>query len=140
MVMWLARKKCTEIHERIGGNMSETTTVNMCPTHGEYTNEQGCLICSNDITTDSPVYLYFIKCSDDEETFYRFTMSLATQTQRIIGDEFPYKYEIMHHYSGTAEYCFEKEKQFHEQFSPYKYQPKLEFIGRDECYCPDVEV
>lgn len=82
---------------------------------------------------------YIIKCYNDDEEFIKIGITSRTIKQRFDSKaDMPYKYKIIKLYEGSSEYVYNKENELHKLHIPYKYLPKMKFIGMYECFTKTI--
>lgn len=86
-------------------------------------------------------FLYLVKCSTDNEVFYKVGITGKTIEQRYKSEKL-YKVEIIDFIeeSENLERIWDNEVLFHSTNKKFKYIPKLEFNGKSECYeyCDEI--
>lgn len=81
------------------------------------------------------VYIYIIKCTKDEEQFYKIGKTFRSIGKRIKKiEEVGYTVELLEQIVGTASDISKKEKDMHKQNRKAKYVPTVFFCGCQECY------
>ena len=139
--------------------LSKFVTI-ICPLHGTFkirgTNhihgKQGCRKCSNIHISNvsswnknewcdkkesihfSGYKLYIIKCSLDEEVFYKIGRTCNDLTKRFKSTKMPYNYEIIYVVIGECDDIFNLEVELKQKNKIYKYKPKICFSGKHECF------
>lgn len=77
--------------------------------------------------------IYFIKCWDENEEFYKIGRTFKTVHNRFKSN-MPYKYKIIKIYENTAENIYNTELKIKRKFKNKKYIPKIKFNGVQECF------
>ena len=78
--------------------------------------------------------LYIIRCWNDTEEFYKIGKTYRKIHDRFISPKLPYEYEIIISIEDTGEDICKYEKILHALHRKYKYKPKINFMGRTECF------
>ena len=79
--------------------------------------------------------IYIIKCTKDEEQFYKIGKTFRSIGKRIKKiEEVGYTVELLEQIVGTASDISKKEKDMHKQNRKAKYVPTVFFCGCQECY------
>lgn len=80
--------------------------------------------------------LYFIKCWDENESFYKIGITFVKISDRFnCFRRMPYKYKIIKVIkSSSCEKIYNLEKKYHLQHKIFKYIPKKDFHGKHECF------
>lgn len=77
--------------------------------------------------------IYFIKCSNETETFYKIGRTFNDLHIRF--QKIPYNIEIINHISSdNGAYIFDLEKRFKSLYKKHSYIPKIKFGGMYECF------
>jgi len=79
-------------------------------------------------------YLYLIKCSIDDEEFYKIGKTFRSMKERFTKTNMPYNYEVISIYNGSADKIWDLEEKLHKKYKKYKYKVKILFDGYSECY------
>lgn len=86
--------------------------------------------------------LYFIKCWDENESFYKIGITFTDVKSR-----FKYKYHLPYNYkilkileSQNAKEIFDLEKYYKSTYKNYKYIPIKNFGGRQECFNIEINL
>ena len=128
--------------------------VIICKEHGEFTQTpkthkkgSGCPECAITIghtkesyleycdKYDGKTYLYLIKCTNENEEFYKVGISrLGARIRFDSKIKLPYDFEVMAEVFGDASLMWDLEKSIHTLMHKQKYKPKLEFHGKTECF------
>lgn len=124
-----------------------------CPSHGDFTtlpsshlNGSSCPRCQtvsgwslddwkkSAITAKSfdSFKLYVIKCTNENEKFYKIGRTFRTLRKRFFA--IPYEVKILKVIEGDANYIFKLEKELNKNNKEYSYTPKINFGGKFECY------
>lgn len=106
---------CPECGKKFGG-WSRTRFKNLCKRNG------------------NPL-LYVIRCSGNNETFYKVGITsndLETRFKRA--GYLPYDYESLYQIEGEPDYIYDLELRLHEFLKGEKYKTSLEFGGHTECF------
>lgn len=107
-------------------------------------NGQGCPACgkvSMNITNAKrhkekweqiPAIVYFVRCWNENESFYKIGMTIHKTQQRLSG--IPYNYEIIREiYTTRYKACF-LEIAYQDKSCHYSYKPQIYFEGETECF------
>lgn len=79
--------------------------------------------------------LYIIKCSNENEVFYKMGITGKSPKQRFCSTkQMPYNYEVIYEFSGLPDYIYNLEHDLHFKYKEYKYRPLINFAGYTECY------
>lgn len=141
-------EKCVYTHGR-------TKVPIICPKHGifyqtpeAHLQGQGCPKCKNsgfgrhdfiEKAKGRTCFCYIIKCYNDEEEFIKIGITSRPIEKRFDSKiDMPYKYKIIKLYEGSSEYVYNKENELHKLHIPYKYLPKMKFIGMYECFTKTI--
>lgn len=129
-----------------------------CPIHGifeqaanHHLEGHGCKQCSLQNTHRRTIYeqvckgnsnLYIIKCSNDQEEFYKIGISKHRLGKRFNPSNMPYKFDEIAFLSDSAGIIWDLEKTLQRLCKNYKYLPKQVFSGsKHECFsCLPKEV
>ena len=131
-----------------------------CPLHGDFQQEpkahitlkQGCPECFNQLrkhnapswTKDNWIAaakqsnifdgfkLYFIKCSNENETFIKVGRTYTSLNKRF--SQIPYKVEVIKIVEGEGDYIFDLERRFKRLYKKHQYIPLIKFGGANECF------
>jgi hypothetical protein len=87
-----------------------------------------------------PTYLYLIKCSDENEDFYKIGKTFREINERFIFSNMPYNFELISKHEGGAEYIWDLEEDSHIKYKDYSYNPNKWFAGFSECYKLDLPI
>ena len=86
--------------------------------------------------------LYFIKCWDENESFYKIGITFTD-----IKNRFKYKHHLPYNYkilkileSKNAKEIFELEKYYKYTYKNYKYIPIKNFGGKQECFSVEINL
>lgn len=79
-------------------------------------------------------YLYLIKCTSENESFYKIGKTFRGIEKRFTKTNMPYNYEEVHTYSGDAEIIWDLEEDLHKKYKKYKHKVEKLFDGYSECY------
>jgi hypothetical protein len=149
--------KCANVHSNkydysISNYKSHDQKIDIiCKKHNVFSQRavdhisgNGCIKCRNESNNgpmeslfkhfpETPVFIYFFKCSNDEEEFYKVGLS-NNPNKRVYG--LPYKIEIISYYKSTVGELYPVEKAYHERFKQLniQYIPKKNFGGWTECF------
>lgn len=141
-------------------NSKQRVNIN-CPFHGLFNQapsnhiygHQGCPDCGdlkkgfgligflekNSAYANIPAYLYFIKFSNNEETFYKVGVTIKPISKRFYGKVYKqYNLEIISEVKTDMLDAYKKENQFKLNFNKYKYLPKQTFSGHTECFKKEI--
>jgi len=115
-----------------------------CPKHGDFLQTphshlkgSGCLSCSGRRKIrNNNSWLYFIKITNQNETFYKvgFTNLTVKERFKYVFKNTNYKYEIIESCNLPDTDCMRMEKQVHKILCDYKYKPNFKFNGYTECF------
>lgn len=128
-----------------------------CPIHGNFNQSpnghlqgNGCPKCKNDkmgwnyhlweqqaATSKSfdSFKIYFIKCWDETETFYKIGKTFNKLNTRFSGNlKLPYNWEVIKFIEGSAKEISELETELKRKHKEHSYTPKKIFGGMYECY------
>lgn len=79
--------------------------------------------------------LYFIKCFNDNEIFYKIGITTRTINQRFCNKILmPYNFEIIKEYDNDGDKIFNLEIELKKKYSSFRYTPKIKFSGMGECF------
>lgn len=79
--------------------------------------------------------VYFIKCWNDNEMFYKIGRTFTTVGKRFCSSKsMPYKWVLVKQIEGDAETIYNLENELKRQNKIFKYAPKLKFDGMHECF------
>jgi hypothetical protein len=141
-------KGCNKLHEfQCNKNHTFNKTpewlfrVHRCPVchnesnpkkhNGYYTSK---FFENNEQIANSIGYLYFIKCSNIDETFYKIGITRLSVEQRLMKIEQKYNVEKVKIVKGTMKYVYEMEKKFKKEYKKFSYKPLENFAGKNECF------
>lgn len=127
-----------------------------CPEHGDFeqkasshvNHRSGCKECSFELQGwgrsdyvrlckskhNGISNLYIIKCTGNNEVFYKIGITATSVNQRFSGSEMPYKFQAIKTVQADAEYIWDLENTLHKINKANQYRPKLEFAGDRECF------
>ena len=78
--------------------------------------------------------VYILKCSDENEEFYKIGKTYCTLDYRFYCNKMPYLYEVVNTTEGDSRYISELETQLLNAHKAYQYIPLKLFNGRNECF------
>lgn len=78
--------------------------------------------------------LYVIKCFSGNEVFLKIGITSRTTKKRFYGTRMPYEYSEVFSITGSAVFIFDLEVVLHRSLSEFKHSPKIDFLGRTECF------
>jgi hypothetical protein len=79
--------------------------------------------------------MYIIKCFNKDEEFYKIGKTYSSIKNRFNGKiKMPYKYESIAIVEGDARYISELEIKYKNKYKVYKYEPRIKFPGKHECF------
>jgi hypothetical protein len=79
--------------------------------------------------------LYFIKCFNSNEIFYKIGITTRTINQRFCNKTLmPYTFEIIKEYDNDGDKIFKLEIELKKKYSSFRYTPKIKFSGMGECF------
>ena len=78
--------------------------------------------------------LYILKCSDENEEFYKIGKTFRKITKRYINSNMPYNIEVIYKYENSAGFIWDLEEELHKKYKEYKYRPRQWFAGYSEAY------
>ena len=85
--------------------------------------------------------VYIIKCFNDDEEFYKIGKTFTTISKRYISHrDMPYMYEIIKVIHGESKQISNLEVKLHKKYKIFKYSPKLEFPGKNECFNININI
>ena len=133
---------------------NRTKLVITCPDHGDFEQTpsnhlqgKGCKECVKDtnafhkegfkqIANGRECIFYILKCFNNTEIFYKIGITCRSVQQRYSNKySMPYEYTIMQEIKGTADYVWDKEKEFKNKYKTYLYTPNIKFAGsKTECF------
>ena len=132
-------------------NTKEKISI-ICPVHGVFEQapelhfNHGCKKCAskgaysedffkiNSELKNKPATLYVLKCTNNEESFYKIGITTTSISKRFGGkSKIPYDYELMYEYKSNLYDCFKLEQSTIEKFKNKKYIPLKQFGGMYEC-------
>lgn len=104
---------------------------NKCP-KCDYENRPGTMHSVSKYNPDLEIYLYFFKCYNNKEKFYKIGLSV-NPVQR--SKQIPYNTEILGITKGLVKDLFTIEQDHHKKFKELKinYIPLIDFGGKHEC-------
>lgn len=82
--------------------------------------------------------LYIIRCWEDNEAFIKVGKTFTSVARRFRG-VMPYKWELLDHKVGSADYISELEHELHTCLKPYTFTPSKSFNGCFECYTTETQ-
>lgn len=127
----------------------------ICPIHGEFYqkvnthfNGAGCAICNSNYGFSRSHWIkfcsskknpepkvYIVRCYNDDEEFIKIGITVRTVVQRFPSKgHLPYEFEVLKEIKGSPAFVYDKENELHKLFKDFKYIPKLEFLGKTECF------
>jgi hypothetical protein len=127
----------------------------ICPEHGEFYQKvnnhlqgQGCPKCNfnhgfsrthwikfcNSKKNINPK-VYIVRCYNNNEEFIKIGITIRTIFKRFPSKgHLPYEFEVLKEIKGSPAFVYDKENELHKLFKDFKYIPKLEFLGKTECF------
>lgn len=78
--------------------------------------------------------VYIIKCWGNSEEFYKIGKTYRTIHSRFISPKLPYNYSVILCIEDDGLSICKYEKLLHNHHKEFKYKPKINFMGRTECY------
>ena len=93
------------------------------------TKEGYCKLAKGRVT-----FLYLIKCTKNEEVFYKIGKTFQNISKRFTKNNIPYDVDIVYTYESSAENIWDLEESMHEKYKSYSYKPTFYFRGYTECY------
>lgn len=90
--------------------------------------------------TDGKSYIYLIRCSSNDELFYKIDISVTGVKGRYNRSNMPYNWEVIHEACLIAEDVWEYEKHLLNLLKHHSYVPTQKFRGYSECFNLDQEV
>ena len=125
-----------------------------CKTHGDFLQTpsnhlqgKGCKLCAKEtnafskkgfskVAGNKECTFYVLKCSNENETFYKIGITSRSVTQRYPNKRYmPYSYETLLEIKGTAEFVWKLEQKYKKLLSKNKYKPTIKFGGSlSECF------
>jgi hypothetical protein len=81
--------------------------------------------------------LYFVEMSSEDELFYKVGITMQKIKHRFRGTDF-YKCRLIAFVEMGLLDARNEEVKFQENFSQYKYNPKVYFQGHTECFNSDI--
>lgn len=78
--------------------------------------------------------LYVLRCSKGSEVFYKVGITARDISYRYRAGMIPYEYDVIVNFKEKAEIVWDFEKRILGLLSNYRYEPKLPFAGRTECF------
>jgi len=129
-----------------------------CPIHGDFEikannhlSGQGCKECGYDCNPfkrnnwvksgkDRNGIFYIIKCTNEDETFYKFGITFRGIKHRYAPSRMPYQYEVLREVkSSDLGYIWDLEKRFKRYVKNRRYLPKTKFCGhKTECFSKKI--
>lgn len=85
-------------------------------------------------------HLYLIKCSNDDEEFYKIGKTFRSFNERFTKTNMPYSYEVISTHIGSADKIWDLEEELHKKYKKYKYKVKILFDGYSECYNMELPI
>ena len=80
-------------------------------------------------------YVYFIRCWNEEEEFYKIGITKRKTTERFgKKSEMPYKWEEIKIIPTNLYDAIFLEKELHKKLKAFRYYPKIHFAGFTECF------
>ena len=83
-------------------------------------------------------WLYLIRCTGDNESFYKIGITVNGVNQRFSTRNLPYSYEVIREVKYISSDTWDFEKVLLARLRPHHYEPLLRFSGYSECFL-DVE-
>jgi len=91
-------------------------------------------------TPNAKPILYFIKCFNGDETFYKIGITMRSIKKRFSNKILmPYQYEVLVEITNTPEIIFNGEIIIKQELKQYKFLPKIKFSGWYECFDESCE-
>ena len=164
-------KKAKQVHgDKYDYSLVEYTHTHakvkiICPLHGEFEqmpsahcNGHGCKKCNKGGWRFSDWYncakrskhfdsfkIYFIKCYDEDEVFYKIG-NTYNKIDRRFESRLPYQYEVLNTKEVSdindregARMIYDMEKRFKRMNESNKYFPKKKFGGMNECFSDKIK-
>lgn len=78
--------------------------------------------------------VYILKCTGNNEEFYKIGKTYRTIKDRFRSTILPYDYEILKVFEGEAQEISKLEKKMQKDNKQNKYKPKIKFSGMYECF------
>lgn len=78
--------------------------------------------------------LYIIRCSKNNEIFYKIGISVKSTSERFSAKKMPYHAELVKSLTGEAGFIWDLESKLHRINKDNKYIPLISFDGRNECF------
>lgn len=153
-------EKAVEVHgSRFDYSMVEYKNARskvkiICPIHGVFMQKpdshvrgSGCPSCANELSgwnksdwrraafASKNFYgfkVYVIRCFNDHECFFKIGRTYNSLGRRFNG--IPYRIEVLREITGDADTIFRLEIDLHRLNRQNKYEPKINFKGKHECY------
>ena len=76
--------------------------------------------------------LYRVRLYNEYESFIKIGITTKTLKERF--KYIPYSFEIINVVEGESSYIFDLENRFKRFFKKNKYTPKIDFLGKTECF------
>jgi len=76
--------------------------------------------------------LYRVRLYNEHESFIKIGITTKTLKERF--KYIPYSFEIINVVEGESSYIFDLENRFKRFFKKNKYTPKIDFLGKTECF------
>jgi hypothetical protein len=93
--------------------------------------------CNNKLNADPKVYI--INCFNKEESFIKIGITSGLVSCRFKDSILmPYSYKVIKEIKGSPDFVFSEEKRLHKIFKSYKYTPKKNFTGKNECFTLNI--
>jgi len=91
------------------------------------------------IKNDTPCLFYILRCSDENETFFKAGITSTGLSKRYSGNKaMPYNYSVVYEFYGKESICLAIEGIILRLIAPHVYIPKKKFIGQTECFSKEV--
>jgi hypothetical protein len=145
-------------YSMVKGNVSWRSRVDIiCPDHGVFkqlvrdhigVQASGCPDCYRDvrgnywikdkwvsICNERDATLYFLRCFDENENFYKVGITVNKIKERFAGNTIPYNYEVLLEIKDSPEIIHDLESFYKKKLNKYRYKPKKVFAGsKYECF------
>jgi len=80
-------------------------------------------------------YVYIILMYDNNEKFVKIGLTSISIAERFnCSSKMPYNYTLIKEIKCNSIEAFDLEKEYHKQFSNFKYTPRIHFKGYKECF------
>lgn len=86
----------------------------------------------------NPSIVYIIRCFNNNEEFIKIGKTCLKTNIRFNRNNLPYSYEIIKEIKGSPDFVWDKEIELQIKYKNERYNPKLPFNGKTECFSIDI--